>query len=105
MSGPTTHHLRVDIKGVLWEALDKSKLHGMFQSGDGHTLNAREAFNELIDKLRQGHRFIKCGDCDGFDPFEKGCPGHPKEPQQSDGIQRGNSDLEPSQLADGWAPR
>lgn len=108
MSTSTTHHLRVEIRGVLWDALDKSQLHGMFRSGDGRTLSAREAFDTLVDKLQQGHRFIQCGNCEGFDPFEKACPGHPHQAEQAvgdDGIQRGNVDLVPAKPADGWAPR
>lgn len=31
---------------------------------------------QLMDELAHGHNYISYGECEGFDPVEKGCPGH-----------------------------
>lgn len=105
MSGGKTIHLRIDIRGMLWDAIDPQQLEGLFTDDGGRALSPREAFDALLDSVQKGHRYIKCGDCDGFDPFEKGCLGHPNEPAPHNQILRGNIDLVPAEQADGWAPR
>lgn len=59
------HHLRGDIRGMLlnW---DDRLFRGMFKHDDGRPMEPREAKLVLMDQL-------------GFDPFEKGCPGHISE--------------------------
>lgn len=105
VSGPTTIHLRLDIRDLLWDALDESRFEGMFMDEQGRTLEPRETFDRMVDSLQKGHRFLRCGDGEDLDPFEKGCSGHPEMTYQGDGILRGNVDLVPAQHADGWAPR
>lgn len=74
MSGTTTHHMHLDVRGALrWP---KSKLKGMFVYEDGLRLTPDEAIDHLMDELSKGHEFIPIGKCDNFD-YKRGCLGHP----------------------------
>ncbi len=68
-------HMRLDIRGALlnWE---NRMFENMFKTNDGRTMTGREAKLQLMDELAKGHNYIPYGDCPGFDPVEKGCPGH-----------------------------
>jgi len=44
---------------------------------DGHKMTDQEARTEIARLQSLGHTLIPCGDCEGFDPFGGGCPGHP----------------------------
>jgi hypothetical protein len=70
-------HMRLDIKGCLMNWKTK-ELKGMFKTNDGHDMSALEAKETLLLELSKGHNFIPFGDCPGFDPVLKGCPGHEK---------------------------
>lgn len=69
------HHVRLDIRGALlnWEDRMFDK---MFKNDDGSTMSWREAKLKLMDELAAGRNYIPYGSCEGFDPVEKGCPGH-----------------------------
>lgn len=73
-----TIHVRLDIRGALLNWSDRM-FHGMFKTDDGHTMTEREAKLQLMEELTKGHNYIPYGDCPGFDPVEKGCPGHGKD--------------------------
>lgn len=46
---------------------------------NGKTLSDKEARAVIAELQAKGHKLIPCGDCEGFDPFGGGCPGHPIE--------------------------
>lgn len=64
-----TQHMRASIEGLL-EHTDN-------QLGRLVEMDGKEARKLLKQKLKQGEKYIPCGDCDGFDPLH-GCPGHPE---------------------------
>lgn len=75
------------IRGALWnQAFDH------FTHEDGRPMTKREAFNELIERLRAGQERIPVGECDHFDPV-LGCLGHPAESQK-----RGDQPQKPRRL-------
>lgn len=73
----TKSHMSADIQGILRHFKRKS-LNGIIQ-GDNGLLSDKEAREELKRLQALGHKLIPCGDCEGFDPFGTGCPGHPME--------------------------
>ena len=85
MNDGRTIHLKVSITGLLWDAIDKSRLRDLLQTDDGRDMAPREAFDELIAELRKGHLYVKCGDCVGFDPMT-GCPGHTTAPKDESAV-------------------
>lgn len=64
----TTFHLQASIEGLL--DLTNNQLSKMFV-GNGSAIRL-----ELLERKARGEKFIGAEDCGGFDPFEKGCPGH-----------------------------
>jgi hypothetical protein len=80
----TTYHLHLEISGALrlsprafrrtWE--------GVVKNAEGRTLTCQEFYAHLLSLDAQGHKLMRMDSaCDGFDPFEKGCPGHPGKPE------------------------
>ena len=69
------HHIRLDIRGALLNWEDRM-FRGMFKTDDGKTMEPREAKLQLMEELQKGRNYIPYGDCPGFDPVDKGCPGH-----------------------------
>jgi hypothetical protein len=67
--------MRLDIKGCLMNWKTK-ELKGMFRHDDGRAMSGEEAKDELLNELSRGHNYLPFGECVGFDPIEKGCPGH-----------------------------
>ena len=53
------------------------------EDDNGRTMSDSEARAELARLQKLGHKLIPAGNCDGFDPFGAGCPGHPM-PEQED---------------------
>lgn len=43
----------------------------------GNELSDSQARAEIAKLQAKGHKLIPGGDCEGFDPFGGGCPGHP----------------------------
>ena len=43
---------------------------------NGRTMSDKEARAEIARLQQLGHKLIPSGDCEGFDPFGGGCPGH-----------------------------
>lgn len=68
-------HMKLDIKGALMNWAPRH-FKGMFKEDNGRAMGPREAKEKLLAELQKGNNFIPFGDCDGFDPIEKGCPGH-----------------------------
>jgi hypothetical protein len=68
-------HLSTNIQGML-KNMKGRKIH--FLSGDdGKPLTDQEARAAIAELIAKGHKLIPSGDCEGFDPFGGGCPGHP----------------------------
>lgn len=81
--GAGRRHMSQSIRSALWnQALDH------FTHEDGRPMTKREAFNELIERLKAGEERIPVGECDHFDP-KLGCLGHPAESQNADERGRG----------------
>lgn len=71
------HHMSVNIQGLLDNY--KGKKINIFNDDNGKQLSDAEARAEIAKLQGLGHKLICCSgsECEGFDPFEKGCPGHP----------------------------
>ncbi|MDQ6477813.1 hypothetical protein [Dyadobacter sp. LHD-138] len=70
-----TVHMSVNIQGFLRNA-GKKDLTGIFSDENGKELSDSEARLMLQNALAKGWRKLPCSDCEGFDHFEHGCPGH-----------------------------
>ena len=72
----TKHHMAIDLKGFL-HAYRRKKINIM-EDDDGNIVSDKAARAHIQSLLDQGHKLMCCSnECEGFDPFEKGCPGHP----------------------------
>ena len=72
----TKHHMSINLEGILRNY--KRKKINFFEDDDGRRLSDAEARKEIADRQALGHKLMCCSnECEGFDPFEKGCPGHP----------------------------
>lgn len=49
---------------------------------EGKQLSDTEARAEIAKLQAKGHKLIPTGDCEGFDPFGGGCPGHKEFPEE-----------------------
>lgn len=68
-------HMSVNIEGLLLNY--KRKKITFMEDDDGRTMSDSEARIELAKLQKLGHKLICCSnECEGFDPFGKGCPGH-----------------------------
>lgn len=70
-------HMRANIAGML-RLYKGRKMDGLIED-NGRPLTDKQARKHLAECLAKGWKYIPCGDCEGFDHFEKGCPGHPSE--------------------------
>ena len=71
----TKHHMSVNLQGLLDH--HKGKKIRIMEDDNGRIMSDREARNEIGKLLALGHKLMPCGQCEGFDPFGGGCPGHP----------------------------
>lgn len=78
----TKRHMSANIQGLLDRY--KGKVLNILDDGNGKTLSDYEARKELAELQSKGHTLIPCGDCEGFDPFGGGCPGHPIKEEGED---------------------
>lgn len=68
--------MAISIEGMLRHY--KGKKITFFQHDDGTPMTDREARHYIGQCLAKGWKLIPSTDeCEGFDPFGKGCPGHP----------------------------
>lgn len=72
-------HMSANIEGLLRNY--KGKKINFIEDDNGRVLSDKEARIELAKLQALGHKLI--GNCEGFDPFGGGCPGH--EITESDG--------------------
>ena len=74
----TKRHVSTSIEGLLRNM--KGKKINFIDGPDGRTLSDKEARAEIAKLQALGHKLIpSTNDCEGFDPFGGGCPGHPIE--------------------------
>lgn len=67
--------MSVDIEGLLQHC--KRKKITFMQHDDGRRMTDTEARTYIAECQAKGWKLLPTGDCEGFDPFGKGCPGHP----------------------------
>ena len=68
------YHMSVSIEGLLRNY--KRRKINIFTDDNGNTISDREATKEIAELQAKGHKLIPSGNCEGFDPFGGGCPGH-----------------------------
>ena len=68
-------HMSVNIEGLLRNS--RGRKINILEDDNGRTLTDKQARAEIARLQKLGHKLIPCGDCEGFDPFGGGCPGHP----------------------------
>lgn len=69
------HHLSVNLEGMLRNY--KGRKINIMQDENGVALTDSEARAEIARLQELGHKLMPTSsDCDGFDPFGGGCPGH-----------------------------
>lgn len=72
----TKHHSAVNLKGLLRNY--KGRKINIMQDDNGRTMSDAEARFHIDSLINKGHKLMCCSnECEGFDPFENGCPGHP----------------------------
>lgn len=75
------HHMSCSIEGLL-RNYRRRKI--TFLTDDkGNMMTDKEARAELARLQALGHKYIPSCGCEGFDPFEKGCPGHVVEGEEA----------------------
>lgn len=67
--------MSVNIAGLLRNYKNR-KMNGLLIDESGKKLNDTEAREFLKECLSEGMKLIPNHNCEGFDPFDKGCPGH-----------------------------
>ena len=70
-------HMSVNLEGLLRNY--KRKKINILSNDEGVELTDSEARMYIAKLQMQGHKLMPCGDCEGFDPFGGGCPGHEVE--------------------------
>lgn len=75
MSKITRTHMSVDIQGLLNNY--KGRKINILSDDEGNILTDQQARIHLHNLQVEGHKKMCCSsECEGFDPFDKGCPGH-----------------------------
>lgn len=67
--------MSVNIEGLLRQF--KNKKITFMEDDEGNRLSDLEARTEIMKLVVKGHKLLPSSNCEGFDPFGKGCPGHP----------------------------
>jgi hypothetical protein len=57
----------------------KGKKITFVEDDNGQVMSDAEARQEIALLQEKGHKLLPSGECEGFDPFGGGCPGHPIE--------------------------
>lgn len=71
----TRKHLSTNIEGLLRNM--KGKKINFLSDDNGNEMSDSQARKAIAELQAKGHKLIPSGDCEGFDPFGGGCPGHP----------------------------
>ncbi|WP_428067365.1 hypothetical protein [Chryseobacterium gambrini] len=71
------HHMSINLEGILRNF--KGKKITIFQDENGKFVPDSEVRKEIAELQAKGHKLMSCSpdECEGFDPFGGGCPGHP----------------------------
>ena len=70
----TRKHVCTNIEGLLRNM--KGKKINFFENDNGGFMTDKEVREEIAELQAKGHKLIGSADCEGFDPFGGGCPGH-----------------------------
>lgn len=73
----TKWHMSTNIEGLLRNM--KGRKINFIDDDNGNQMSDSEARKEIAKLQALGHKLIPSGECEGFDPFGGGCPGHPIE--------------------------
>lgn len=69
------YHMSVSLEGLIINY--KRRKINFFEDDNGRPLTDKEAREEIARLQALGHKLMCCSsECEGFDPFGKGCPGH-----------------------------
>jgi hypothetical protein len=68
-------HMSVNIEGLLRNY--KRRKINIMEDDNGNKLTDAEARAEIARLQSLGHKLMPTAECEGFDPFGGGCPGHP----------------------------
>lgn len=68
-------HMGANIEGMLRNYKHKS-MAGIIEDESGKTMSDKQARIFLAECTAKGWKLIPSGDCEGFDHFGGGCPGH-----------------------------
>ena len=68
------HHMSSNIDGLLRNM--KGKKINFLSDENGKQMSDKEARAAIAELQAKGHKLIPSVDCEGFDPFGGGCPGH-----------------------------
>lgn len=71
----TIKHLTVNIEGVLRKCKGR-KMTGLFNDENGNPMSDKDIRKALAELQSKGHKLLGSDNCEGFDPFGGGCPGH-----------------------------
>lgn len=72
----TRRHMSMSVEGALRNYRNKS-MAGLLIDDNGREMTDKEVRKYLAECQAKGWKKIPCGDCEGFDHFGGGCPGHP----------------------------
>lgn len=79
-----TNHMSINLEGLLRNYKDR-KINIMTDD-DGKELTDHQARSLIQDLQAQGHKLMSSSsECEGFDPFGGGCPGHEVKEEKDHG--------------------
>lgn len=70
----TKRHMCTNISGLLRNM--RGKKINFISDENGKTMTDQQARIVIAELQAKGHKLIPSGECEGFDPFGDGCPGH-----------------------------
>ncbi len=68
-------HMATNIEGLL-RNFKRRKLTGLLEDENGRRLGDKEARDFLAECQKKGWKLLPSAECEGFDHFGGGCPGH-----------------------------
>jgi hypothetical protein len=80
--GSIIKHMAVNIEGLLQH--HKGRKITIMMDNKGVIMSDKAARLELARLQQLGHTLLPTADCEGFDPFKNGCPGHRKDEADND---------------------
>lgn len=77
--------MSTNIEGLLRNM--KGRKIMFIEDENGKAMTDKEARKELADLQSKGYKLIPSSQCEGFDPFGGGCPGHPVDEWNAKGFE------------------